>query len=114
MKAQSAIWCIQLQNLDKILHVGQDICNCGDIINSDMDSEMHPISWNAIIMIQQWEFRREQNTEKAAWTTNNKGNIVKVINGVETHVTWTVFFAATIIQSNCPAYEQLDLLSPSL
>ena len=104
MKAQSAIWCIQLQNLDKILHVGQDICNCGDIINSDMDSEMHPISWNAIIMIQQWEFRREQNTEKAAWTTNNKGNIVKVINGVETHVIWTVFFAATIIQSNCAAY----------
>jgi hypothetical protein len=76
MKAQSAICCIQLQNWDEILHVGQDICNSGNIINSDMDSEMHPISWNAIIMIQQWEFRWEQNTEKAAWTTNNKGNIV--------------------------------------
>ena len=52
MKAQSALCCFQLQNWDKILHVGQDICNCGDIINSDMDSEMHPISWNEIIMVQ--------------------------------------------------------------
>jgi hypothetical protein len=65
-------------------------------------------------MTLQFEFRRKQGTGKAAWTTNSKGNIVKVINGAGNACDLdSVFFAATLIQSNYAVYKQMGIFCSS-
>jgi hypothetical protein len=62
-------------------------------------------------MTLQFEFRRKQGTRKVAWTTNSKGNIVNNINaaGNACDDLDSVFFAATLIQSNYAVYKQMGI-----
>jgi len=62
--------------------LGINICNTGDI-DQDMDfwgASNSPKCTNHDTAV--WVQKETQDTKKAAWTTNNKGNSAKVINGV--------------------------------